>query len=168
MQRATQCRVRTRHLYDGSLQTSSAFASSECADCVLLIYLYTSIYLSLRLQGPNLANLIRDVRLDLDAPNLPFIVGELGMHGMHPQGNGRAISRVMLMRAQQEAVTRMREFQNNSLFVRTAPFVVENGTAYNAGYHYFGRADTYFHIGRVFGEGMLKLLLEKNAITVNA
>ena len=105
--------------------------------------------------GRNLVNLIRDVRLDLDAPDLPFIVGELGMHGVHPRGRGA--SRVTLMRAQEKAVTLTSEFRNASLFVRTAPYVVENGTAYNGGYHYNGRADTFFHIGQAFGRGMLKL-----------
>jgi hypothetical protein len=36
----------------------------------------------------NLANMIRDVREDLEAPNMPFIIGELGMHGIEPEGRG--------------------------------------------------------------------------------
>ena len=104
--------------------------------------------------GINLANLIRDVRRDLDAPELPVIIGELGMHGLHPTGKGS--DRVMQMRAMERGVTLLNEFCNNSLFVRTAPYVIQNGTTYGGGYHYYGRADTYFHIGKAFGRGMLK------------
>ena len=104
----------------------------------------------------NLANLIRSVRLDLDAPDLPVIIGELGMHGLHPTGRGA--DRVMAMRAAERRVTERDEFRTSSLFVPTAPYVVDNGTAYNGNYHYNGRADTYCHIGQAFGRAMLKLL----------
>ena len=69
--------------------------------------------------GPNLANLIRDVRLDLEAPGLPVVVGELGMHGdgKLPTRHGVA-ARVMAMRAQEHAVTLLEPFRNNTLFVR--------------------------------------------------
>jgi hypothetical protein len=87
--------------------------------------------------GQNLVNLIRDVRLDLDAPGLPVIIGELGMHGVTPQGTG--VDRVLAMRAHEHGVTLLDEFRNNTLFVRTAPYVVSNGTQYNGGYHYFGK-----------------------------
>jgi len=114
--------------------------------------------------GFNLANLIRDVRLDLDAPSLPVIVGELGMHGVDP-GKGRWVPRVSAMRAHQHSVTLLPEFRNNTLFVRTAPYAVSNGTHYNGGYHYFGRADTYFHIGQAFGRGMIELTENETAST---
>jgi hypothetical protein len=104
----------------------------------------------------NLANFIRDVRLDLDAPELPFLVGELGMAGVNVTGRGS--DRVMAMRAAELGVTMTEEFRNNTLFVPTASYVVPNRTAYNAGYHYFGRADTYYHIGQAMGRGMLELI----------
>ena len=43
-------------------------------------------------------------------------------------------------------------------YLRTAPYVVSNGSKYNGAYHYYGRADTYFHIGQAFGRGALRLL----------
>jgi hypothetical protein len=52
----------------------------------------------------------------------------------------------------------MDEFKQTSLFVRTAPYAVLYGTHYNGIYHYYGRADTFFHIGRAFGQGMLLLV----------
>jgi hypothetical protein len=78
------------------------------------------------------------------------------MHGTNPEGRGS--DRVIAMRAAQHSVTLLDEFKNNTLFVRTAPYVVMNGTAYNGIYHYNGRADTYFHIGEAFGRGMLSLM----------
>jgi hypothetical protein len=103
----------------------------------------------------NLANLIRSIRLDLDSPDLPVVLGELGMHGLHPSGIDA--DRVLAMRAAERRVAQSAEFRPTSLFVRTAPYVVENGTSYNEEYHYNGRADTYCHIGRAFGQAMLKL-----------
>jgi hypothetical protein len=87
---------------------------------------------------------------------LLLVIGELGMHGMDPQGQGS--DRVLAMRAAQHSVTLLDEFVNTTLFVRTAPYAVLNGTSYNGIYHYNGRADTYFYIGQAMGQGMLHLL----------
>lgn len=111
----------------------------------------------------NLANLIRDVRDDLNVPHLPFIVGELGVNGVHPHGDREdALERMMAMRAAQRDVTLMTEFRDDTRFVPTAKYVVMNGTTYDGNYHYFGRADTYYHIGRALGKAMLRLLRKHN------
>jgi len=78
--------------------------------------------------GQNLANLIRDVRLDLDAPHLPVVVGELGMHGLYPEGKG--VPRVMAMRAQEHGITLLEPFRNNTLFVRTGTCGGSNSNNY--------------------------------------
>jgi hypothetical protein len=108
----------------------------------------------------NLANFIRDVRLDLDAPDLPFIVGELGQRGVNVTGSGS--DQIMAMRAAERGVTMMDEFRNNTLFVPTALYVGMNGTAYTAENHYYGRADTYYHIGQAMGRGMLELITKRS------
>ena len=117
--------------------------------------------MSLLTSGGNLANLIRDIRLDLDAPNLPFIIGELGMHGMdisHLEGKSPYPKmRVATMRAAQQGVTLTEEFKNSTLYVRTAPYAVHN-VDYQGSYHYYGDATTYLHIGEAFGNGMLELI----------
>jgi hypothetical protein len=111
----------------------------------------------------NLANLIRDVRKDLDATSLPVVIGELGMHGRYPEGKGA--DRVLAMRAAERGVTMLPEFHNNTLFVSTHQYVVSNGTQYAGGYHYYGRADTYFHIGKALGRGMLRMMdVEKSKV----
>lgn len=104
----------------------------------------------------NLAHFIRDVRLEFKAPQMPFVIGELGMHGLHPQG--RAAKRILDFRQAQQNTTLLPEFQNNTLFVRTAPYMKFNVTTYNGGYHYNGRADTYYRIGQAMGRGMLQLM----------
>lgn len=115
--------------------------------------------------GNNLRNFIRDVRRDLDAPELPFIIGELGMHGMHPTGPGSL--QVILMRSYEQTVTLLDEFRNNTLFVRTAPYAVMNGKEYTGMYHYYGRADTYFHIGQALGKGMLQLIQKEQEALIS-
>lgn len=104
----------------------------------------------------NLANLIRDVRKDLGTPELPFIIGELGMHGEGERyvNNERA----QMMRAAQRDVTEYDEFAGNTVFVRTAPFIVDDNETYWEAYHYYGRADYCYEIGRALGEGMLELV----------
>lgn len=82
------------------------------------------------------------------------------MSGMSPEGRGS--DRILALRAAQHSVTLLDEFKNSTLFVRTAPYAVLNGTTYNGIYHYNGRADTYFHMGQAFGRGMLELLQKRS------
>jgi alpha-galactosidase len=86
----------------------------------------------------NLANLVRDVRKEWHVPDLPVIIGELGMHGTSYTGHGA--ERVRAMRQAERNVANLPEFQAHALFVPTAPYAVLNGTHYNGDYHYFGRA----------------------------
>lgn len=105
--------------------------------------------------GSNLANFIRDVRLDLDHLDLPFIIGELGQHGLHPMGPGD--DRHWAMRFAQLWVSQMPEFANNTKYVPTAPYVRANLTQYAGDYHYYGRADTYYHIGKAFAHALMDI-----------
>jgi hypothetical protein len=63
-----------------------------------------------------LAQLIRDVRHDLNAPQLPFVIGVMGVGGAKPNEHVAAFRQAM------EAPARMAEFQGNTLAVPTAPF----------------------------------------------
>jgi len=65
-----------------------------------------------------LAQLIRDVRTDLSAPKMPFVIGVMGIDGVKadskpPQSN---------FRLAQMAPTELPEFKGNVVAVRTAPF----------------------------------------------
>lgn len=105
----------------------------------------------------NLQNLIRDIRQDLDAASdMPFIIGELGQAGLHPSGRGS--DRHVAIRRIQEQVAHQMEFRNNTRFVKTSPYVIDKAESFAGGYHYYGRADTFCHIGKAFGQAMLELL----------
>ena len=108
--------------------------------------------------GQNLANLLRDLRRDLGVPDLPMIVGELGQSGPEDQIPERYRAKHMSFRAQQESVSKMPEFRDTVRYVKTSPFIVTDGPQFDGGYHYRGRADTFFNIGNAFGEAMLELL----------
>jgi len=101
----------------------------------------------------NMANFIRDIRKDLNAPGLPFVIAETGMDG--PQENHpRALS---LMKAQ-AAVAEYPEFKGNVAFVGTKTFwrpVEESPTS--QGYHWNTNAETYYLIGDAMGRAMLQL-----------
>jgi alpha-galactosidase len=102
----------------------------------------------------NMAHFIRDMRRDLKAPNLPFVIAETGMTGpteTHP----RALS---LMKAQ-AAVAEEAEFRGNVAFVATRNFwhPAEESPS-NQGYHWNSNAETYYRIGEASGHAMLKLL----------
>mmetsp|Transcript_1980 Transcript_1980/g.3086 ORF Transcript_1980/g.3086 Transcript_1980/m.3086 type:complete len:144 (+) Transcript_1980:1094-1525(+) len=109
----------------------------------------------------NLENLIRSMRLDLDAPDLLVVIGELGMHG--PVPTGRGTDRVMAMRAAEQAVTESDEFKDSTAFVSTSQYVVDNETTYNGKCHYYCRADTFCHIGKAFGRAMWNLINQQTS-----
>ena len=105
----------------------------------------------------NMANFIRDIRKDLGAPKLPFVIAETGMTGpeeTHP----RALS---LMKAQ-AAVAEYPEFKGNVAFVGTRTFWrPKESSPSSQGYHWNNNAETYFLIGNAMGEAMKKLLTPK-------
>ncbi len=102
----------------------------------------------------NLANFIRDIRRDLDAPDLPFVIAEKGMHGpeeTHP----RALS----LMAAQAAVADYEEFEGTVAFVGTREFYRPPEVSPSGqGYHWNSNAETYYLIGAGMGEAMLRLL----------
>lgn len=105
----------------------------------------------------NMVHFINDIRRDLQAPNLPFVIAETGMTGLtetHP----RALS---LMKAQ-AAVAEHPEFKGNVAFVGTRAFYrpPEESPA-NQGYHWNTNGETYYLIGDASGIAMRNLLSAK-------
>lgn len=102
----------------------------------------------------NMVHFIKDIRKELGAPTLPFVIGETGMTGpteTHP----RALS---LMKAQAAAAERP-EFKGNVAFVGTKNFWRTKEQSPNGqGYHWNSNAETYYLIGEAMGEAMKKLL----------
>jgi alpha-galactosidase len=116
----------------------------------------------------NLAHFIRDVRKDLEAPRLPFVIGQMGVDGANP---GASVKR---FKAAQAAVAEMPEFKGNVALVKSDAFWdTEAEAVFKKGwrehleewnkvgsdypYHYLGSAKTMCRIGRAFGEAILDL-----------
>ena len=101
----------------------------------------------------NLVNFIRDVRKDLNAPRLPFVIGELT--GPWVQAPGEWAT---LRKAQAAAAARP-EFRGTVVFVETHDFVRKPEDSPNPGHghHEFGNAETYFLVGNALGTAMKSL-----------
>lgn len=120
----------------------------------------------------NLAHLIRDVRKDLKAPKLPFVIGQMGVDGPNATGG------VKKFKDAQAAVMELQEFKGNVALVKTDAFwdtdaeaVFKKGWRENIDawnkvgsdfpFHYLGSARTMSKIGRALGEAVLELRGEK-------
>lgn len=63
-----------------------------------------------------LAHFIRDVRKDLNAPKMPFVIGVMGVDGT------KASAEILAFRAAMSAPSLLPEFEGNVAAVQTAPF----------------------------------------------
>ena len=116
----------------------------------------------------NMAHFINDVRKDLKAPKLPFVIGAMGVDGKDAGAN------VQKFRAAQAAVLEVKEFQGTVAVVPTdvywdteADAIFKKGWRQNLAewnkvgsdypYHYLGSPRTMLQIGRAFGTAMLRL-----------
>ena len=63
-----------------------------------------------------MAHFIRDVRTHLQAPELPFVIGVIGVDGEQPNKH------IAALRTSQAAVAALEEFQGNVVAVPTAPY----------------------------------------------
>jgi alpha-galactosidase len=120
----------------------------------------------------NMTHFIRDMRKDLKAPALPFVIGQMGVEGMNP---GAKIKR---FKETQAAVMEEAKFQGNVALVKTDVFWdLEAEAVFKKGwrqhldewnkvgsdypYHYLGSARTMCQMGGAFGKAVLELRGEK-------
>jgi hypothetical protein len=120
----------------------------------------------------NLTHFVNDVRKELKAPKLPFIVGEMGVDGKN------ASAGIQKFRAAQAGVLEVPDFKGNVALVKTDVFwdteaeaIFKKGWRENLAewnklgsdypYHYLGSPRTMYRIGRAFGTAMLELRGEK-------
>jgi hypothetical protein len=103
---------------------------------------------ALEAYAENLKNLVRDVRDELDAPGLPFVVGQTG------NANNEALW------GAQEAATLAPEFAGSAKYVPTRAFLrkPEDSPNKGHGHHWFGNAESYLRVGDAMGKAMVKLL----------
>lgn len=105
----------------------------------------------------NLSHFIRDVRKELNHPNLPFVIAETGMSG-NEEKHPRALS---LMKAQ-AAVAKREEFVGNVAFVGTKDFWRDKADSPSGqAYHWNNNAETFYLIGEGMAKAMVKLLAAK-------
>ena len=117
----------------------------------------------------NMKRFIKDVRKDLKAPKLPFVIAAIANNGSKP-AEGSSLT----IRDAQMAMNKVPEFKGNIRAFRTDLLVdkaAENLyptwkqnieqwqlTGSDHAYHYFGSAIWYTRIGRSAGEAMLELM----------
>ena len=116
----------------------------------------------------NMRHFIKDVRKDLKAPTLPFVIAAIGTNGSKPaQGGGLAV------RTAQMAMNDVPEFKGNVKAFRTDLLVDKEAERLIDGwqnhyeewakvgsdrpYHYLGSAIWYTRIGHAMGEAMMEL-----------
>ena len=120
----------------------------------------------------NMKHFIQDVRKDLGAPNLPFVIAAIGNNGSHPAAGG-----MLAVREAQMAMNDVPEFQGNVKAFRNDLLVDKaaeelyptwsknieqwNKTGSDRPYHYYGSAIWFTRIGHAAGEAMLELLTKK-------
>jgi alpha-galactosidase len=123
----------------------------------------------------NMAHFIRDVRKDLESPNLPIVIGQMGVDGDHPDAHVQKFKT-----AQAATLDSDPAFKDNVALVKTDAFwdtqaeaVFKKGWRQNLAewntvgsdypYHYLGSPKTMLHIGHAFADAMLDLQTHRPA-----
>jgi len=121
----------------------------------------------------NMIAFIKDVRKELDCPELPFVIGAMGHNGENQKGKIKQIADAQVAAAESS------EFDGSVIAIRTSQYWdVEAEDAFkkywadeknrdvemwrnfgnDRGYHYLGSPVFFYNAGRGFGDAMLKLL----------
>lgn len=121
----------------------------------------------------NMAHFIRDVRKDLNAPKMPFVIGVLGVNGAVETFDGPRYKGIyQTFRDAQAAPAEMPEFKGNVAAIRTEIFwdhelvkarskkertpeeeEIAKGAS-NQGFHYYGAAKFFAPAGKAFAEAI--------------
>jgi len=124
--------------------------------------------------GVNLRHLLRDVRRDLDAPDLPVVVAAMGQNGSKPaEGPLLTIQTAQLsLNDDPEFCRNARAFRTDVLVDTAAEALYPNWSkdldawrkvGGDHGYHYLGSAIWFNRIGRAMGDAMVELLDRRKA-----
>ncbi len=117
----------------------------------------------------NMKHFINDVRKDLTAPELPFVIGALGQNGSSP-----ATGAMLQVANAQMAMNDVPEFKGNVKAIRTDVLADKEAerlfpdwqnhldewkkVGSDRPYHYLGSAIWFNRIGKAFGQAMLELM----------
>ena len=102
----------------------------------------------------NMANFIRDIRKDLNSPELPFVIAGSGFGGWEQK-----IDRRLMIMSAQKSVAESNEFKENARYVETRGFF-RDGTVSPRPirYHWCCNAESYWLIGDGMGKAMIEIL----------
>ncbi len=102
---------------------------------------------ALEAYAENLSNLVKDLRVELNAPELPFVVGQTGNADNEALWQG------------QEDATLRPEFKGRAIYVPTRSFLRDPERSPNKGHahHWFGNAESYLRVGDGLGRAMVTL-----------
>lgn len=104
----------------------------------------------------NMANFIRDVRKDLGAANLPFVIANTGQNGLETKGTFADLCQAQLDIGDPK---KHPEFAGTVIAIDTRPFKVPDERAPSGfGYHWNHSAESHYRVGNSMGEAMVKLL----------
>ena len=130
----------------------------------------------------NMVNFIKDIRRDLGVPNLPVVIGEIGVGGEESADKNPSMA---ALRKAQAAAAKRPEFEGTVVSVPTAPFWDKGADEFlkknwvnrkwasdeakaefekmgtQPEYHYLGSARIFALIGHGLGEAMAKLCAAK-------
>jgi len=110
----------------------------------------------------NMANFIRDIRKDLGAKDLPFVIANSGFGGREQK-----IDRRLQVINAQIAVAGYEEFKKTVACVETRDFFrPPELSPTRQGYHWNGNAETYFLIGDGMGKAMVEILKGRSSQAV--
>jgi len=102
----------------------------------------------------NMVNFIKDVRKDLGAPNMPFVIGGSGFGGWK-----QSVDRRLGIMAAQKAAAEQPEFKGNVLYVETRGFFRDASISPTRfGFHWNCNAETHYLVGEAMGKAMVELL----------
>ena len=115
----------------------------------------------------NMADFIKDVRNDLGAPDLPFVIAETG-NGGHSESNPNAL-KIMAAQAAMADFTRYPEFEGNVAFVGTKDFWRDQSVSpTTAGHHWNANGESYYLMGDGMGDAMTTLVPEPSTFILAA
>lgn len=110
----------------------------------------------------NMANFIRDIRKDLNAPELPFVIAGSGFGGWEQK-----IDRRLMVMTAQKSVAESNEFKKNARYVETRGFFRDGPVSPRPiRYHWCCNAETYWLIGDGMGKAMIEII-KNTSDTVN-
>ena len=104
--------------------------------------------------GGNMKNLIRDLRKDLDTPELPVVIANTGMIGMGAKGIRNELCEIQLKLGDPKTAP---EFAGTIRSVDTRPFkrTTEQSPS-GFGYHWNHSGESHFLVGDAMGRAMLE------------